>query len=184
MSVGQAQASVSACIFHLKWYTDKSNLRVFSLSLCSSDIFVVSDAIQSKSLCNLIMVSYSVLFSFFLYICKLNEILFASYVVLCTFSRDQSTWFLVLYWPDLPVFLIDYLYSEILPAALGPGVYSPSNRNEYRKHKKKCFWGIKCGWCVGLTTLLPSMSRLSRVVDNVGFLTSHNPIGLHGLLRG
>jgi hypothetical protein len=34
---------------------------------------------------------------------------------------------------------------------------------------------------VGLTTLLPSVSRLSR---QWGSLTSHNPIGLHGLLRG
>jgi hypothetical protein len=42
------------------------------------------------------------------------------------------------------------------------GVYSVSNRNEYRKHKKKCFWGVKCGRCVGLTTLPPSMSRLCR----------------------
>jgi hypothetical protein len=25
-----------------------------------------------------------------------------------------------------------------------------------------CFWGVKCGRCVGLTTLPPSMSRLSR----------------------
>jgi hypothetical protein len=51
----------------------------------------------------------------------------------------------------------------ILLAVLDPAVYSASNRNEYLKHeKKKCFWGVKCGWCVGLTTLAPSMSRLSR----------------------
>jgi hypothetical protein len=54
------------------------------------------------------------------------------------------------------------VFGASLPAALGPGVYSASNRNECRKHKKKCFWGVKCGWCVGLTTLLPSMSWLSR----------------------
>jgi hypothetical protein len=41
-------------------------------------------------------------------------------------------------------------------------VYSASNRNEYQKHKKKCFWGVKHGWCVGLTTLPPSVSRPSR----------------------
>jgi hypothetical protein len=28
--------------------------------------------------------------------------------------------------------------------------------------KKNVFLGVKCGWCVGLTTLPPSMSRLSR----------------------
>jgi hypothetical protein len=31
----------------------------------------------------------------------------------------------------------------ILPAALGPGVHSASNRNEYRKHKKIKFLGNK-----------------------------------------
>jgi hypothetical protein len=25
-----------------------------------------------------------------------------------------------------------------------------------------CFWRVKCGWCVGLTTLPPCVSRLSR----------------------
>jgi hypothetical protein len=34
---------------------------------------------------------------------------------------------------------------------------------------------------VGLTTLPPHMSRLSRL-DNVGSSASHNPIGLHGLI--
>jgi hypothetical protein len=36
----------------------------------------------------------------------------------------------------------------ILPAELGSGVYSASNRNEYQKQKekkKKCFWGVKRG---------------------------------------
>jgi hypothetical protein len=42
--------------------------------------------------------------------------------------------------------------------------------------------GVKGGWCVGLTTLAPSVSRLSR--QNVGAWTSRNPLGLHGLLRG
>jgi hypothetical protein len=39
---------------------------------------------------------------------------------------------------------------------------SDFNRNEYRKIKKKCFWGVKCGWCVGLITLPSYMSWLSR----------------------
>jgi hypothetical protein len=49
----------------------------------------------------------------------------------------------------------------MLPAALGPGVYSASSTNEYHK-QKRCFWGVKRCRCVGLTTLLPSVSRLSR----------------------
>jgi hypothetical protein len=37
------------------------------------------------------------------------------------------------------------------------------------------------GQRVSLTTLPPSLSRLSR--ENVGASTSHNPMGLHGLLQ-
>jgi hypothetical protein len=43
----------------------------------------------------------------------------------------------------------------ILPAALGPGVYSASNRNEDPKQRNKYFWGVKCGGCVGLTAWDP-----------------------------
>jgi hypothetical protein len=39
-------------------------------------------------------------------------------------------------------------------------------------------WGVKYGRCVGLTTLPPSVSRLSK---NVGASTSRNPRGLHDL---
>jgi hypothetical protein len=56
-------------------------------------------------------------------------------------------------------FLSIYL---ILPVALGPGVYSASNRNEYQKHKTNVSWEESSGRCVGLTTLPPSVSRLSR----------------------
>jgi hypothetical protein len=38
--------------------------------------------------------------------------------------------------------------------------------------------GVKSGRRVGLTTLPPSMSRMS---ENVGASTSRNPKGLHGL---
>jgi hypothetical protein len=41
--------------------------------------------------------------------------------------------------------------------------------------------GVKSGRRIGLTTLPPSMSRMS---ENVGASTSRNPKGLHGLLQG
>jgi hypothetical protein len=44
------------------------------------------------------------------------------------------------------------------------------------------FLGVKGSRHVGLTTLRPSVSQLSR--ENVGASTSHNPMGLHGLLQG
>jgi hypothetical protein len=42
------------------------------------------------------------------------------------------------------------------------------------------FLGVKSCWHVGLTTLPPSMSRMS---ENVGASTSLNPKGLHGLYK-
>jgi hypothetical protein len=42
--------------------------------------------------------------------------------------------------------------------------------------------GVDGGRRVGLTTLPPSVSRLSR--QNVGASVSHNPMGLHVLLQG
>jgi hypothetical protein len=51
----------------------------------------------------------------------------------------------------------------ILTATLCPAVYSASDRNEYQKHTNKCFCGVERGQCVGLTTLPPSVSRLSRL---------------------
>jgi hypothetical protein len=42
--------------------------------------------------------------------------------------------------------------------------------------------GVKGSRRVRLTTLPPSVSLLSR--QNVGASTSHNPMGLHGLLQG
>jgi hypothetical protein len=67
----------------------------------------------------------------------------------------------------------------ILPAGLSPVAYSTYNRNEYQK--KKSFWGVEHGRCVRLITLPPSVSDC---LENVGSSTSHNPVGLHGLLQG
>jgi hypothetical protein len=41
--------------------------------------------------------------------------------------------------------------------------------------------GVKGSRCVGLTTLPPSVSHLSR--QNVGASMSYNPVGLHSLLQ-
>jgi hypothetical protein len=45
---------------------------------------------------------------------------------------------------------------------------------------RPCFWRVKRGRCLGLTIFQPSVSRLSK---QCGIL-AHNPIGLHGVLRG
>jgi hypothetical protein len=59
-----------------------------------------------------------------------------------------------------------------------PGVDSASKRNEYQESS----WGVKGGQRIGMTTSPPSVRRLSK--QNVGASTSHNPMGLHGLLQG
>jgi hypothetical protein len=51
---------------------------------------------------------------------------------------------------------------RIIPAALGPGVYSASNRNGVAEAEKLCFWGVERSQCIGLITSPPSVSRLSR----------------------
>jgi hypothetical protein len=56
------------------------------------------------------------------------------------------------------------------------GVYSASNRNEYQESA----WGLKRGRCIRLTASPQFLSRLSR---NVISSTSHNPLGIHGLLQ-
>jgi hypothetical protein len=56
---------------------------------------------------------------------------------------------------------VNFLIYLILPAALGPGVYSASNRNEYEKHKK-------------IIMFLGSKVRRVRMADN--FTTICEPI--------
>jgi hypothetical protein len=62
----------------------------------------------------------------------------------------------------------------ILPATVGPGVYSASNRNEYQKHKKKIL-GSKRGRWVRLTTFTPSVSQLFRQCGFLNISQSYGP---------
>jgi hypothetical protein len=72
-----------------------------------------------------------------------------------------------------------FLIYLILPAVLGPGVYSASNRNEYQR-QKKMFLGSRA-WPVRKAR--PHRHLRVDCLDNVGSSTSHNPIGLHSLLQ-
>jgi hypothetical protein len=71
---------------------------------------------------------------------------------------------------------VDFSIYLILPAVLSPwGRLKPLTEMSTRK-----FPGGKGGQRVGLTALLPSLSRMS---ENVGASTSHSPKGLYGLYR-
>jgi hypothetical protein len=67
----------------------------------------------------------------------------------------------------------------IFPTALGPGVYSASNRNEYQRQKN-----IVSGEqsTAGAWGWQPYYLLWANCLDKVGFLTSNNHIGLHILL--
>jgi hypothetical protein len=62
-----------------------------------------------------------------------------------------------------------------LPAALDLGVRGACDRNEYQKQKNKCFLGVKCGRCVGLAALPPSLGRLSGQCGIPSVLQSCGP---------
>jgi hypothetical protein len=68
----------------------------------------------------------------------------------------------------------------ILSAVRGPGVYSAANRNENQK-QKNVSWQQSAA---GAYDWQPHRHLWADYLDSVGFLTSHNPIGLQGLLRG
>jgi hypothetical protein len=63
-----------------------------------------------------------------------------------------------------------------LPAAIWPWVDSATDKNEYQEFS----WGLKSGRRVGMTTLPPSVSRIS---ENAEASTSRNPKGHHCLYR-
>jgi hypothetical protein len=64
---------------------------------------------------------------------------------------------------------------------LALGVSSAANRNEYQEQKKK-FWGVQRDRLVKADNLTAIYEPI--VYDNVESSTFHNPIGLHGQLRG
>jgi hypothetical protein len=75
--------------------------------------------------------------------------------------RDPMRWFCWIY--------------LILSAAPGPGVCSVSNRIVYQKYENNhASWD--CSRCVELTTLPPSVSRLSRQCEILNTSQPHTPL--------
>jgi hypothetical protein len=54
-------------------------------------------------------------------------------------------------------------------------IFAACNTSKYQKQTTKCFSGVKRGRCIGLTTLLPSVSRLSRLCGILSILQPYRP---------
>jgi hypothetical protein len=80
-------------------------------------------------------------------------------------------------WVRVPMRWIFFNVPKSSSSTVALGVDSVSNRNEYQESS----WEVEGGRRVRLTPLPSPMSRLSR--DDVRASTSHNPMGLHGLLQ-
>jgi hypothetical protein len=70
----------------------------------------------------------------------------------------------------------------IVPTALGPGVDLASNRNEYRRKRVKLFLGSRALPVREAGSQHPHLR--DSCLAGVGSVTSHSPIGLHGVLPG
>jgi hypothetical protein len=67
----------------------------------------------------------------------------------------------------------------ILLATLGPGFTQPLT--EMNTRSRKCFWGVERGWCIGLTTLSPSVSWLSRQCGILNISQLYRPPPVTGI---